>query len=215
MHAYPGPAYGKQQDPNMIEMNDVVVQHLNLIGMDGNDKTITNVFCFEAFADKTSSIIYNDLTGSFLFVLLDRRVCFFVLYHYKSNCILATPISGMNDKKIFDAYTKYSKELTSKGFKPKLNVMDNQATKHIKQCLSKNKCKLQLIKPHSHRVNTAEQTIQTFKDEFIAPITTINVNFPLQLWDKLTPQVQTCLNLMAAFTYQPFQIDVRNAIRIV
>ena len=74
--------------------------------------------------------------------------------------------------------------------------MDNQATKHIKQFLSENDCKLQLVEPHNHRVNTAERAIQTFKDVFIAPLATTNVNFPLQLWDKLTPQVQTCLNLM-------------------
>ena len=74
--------------------------------------------------------------------------------------------------------------------------MDNQATKHIKQYLSENKCKLQLVEPHNHRVNAAERAIQTFKDVFIAALATTDVDFPLQLWDKLTPQVQTCLNLI-------------------
>ncbi len=89
-----------------------------------------------------------------------------------------------------------NEELTSKGFKPKLNIMDNQATKHIKQFLTENDCKLQLVEPHNHRVNAAERAIQTFKDAFIAALATMDVNFPLQLWDKLTPQVQTYLNLM-------------------
>ena len=102
----------------------------------------------------------------------------------------------MDDKTIFEAHKKYFKELTTKGFKPKLNVMDNQATKHIKQYLSENKCKLQLVEPHNHRVNAAERAIQTFKDVFIAALATTDVDFPLQLWDKLTPQVQTCLNLI-------------------
>ena len=83
-------------------------------------------------------------------------MCFFILYHYESNCILATPIKEMDDKTIFEAYKKYFEELTSKGFKLKLNVMDNQAIKHIKQYLSENECKLQLIEPHNHRVNTEE-----------------------------------------------------------
>ena len=106
MRAYPGPAYGKRQDPNMIEGNNGAQEHPNLIGMADDDKTIANVFCFGAFADKTSGIIYNDLTGSFPFVSLDGSMCFFILYHYESNCILATPISGIDDKTIFEAYKK-------------------------------------------------------------------------------------------------------------
>ena len=98
--------------------------------MDDDDATIANVFCFDTFADKTSSIVYNDLTGSFPFVLLEGSVCFFVLYHYKSSCILTTQIKEMDNKTIFEAYKQYFEELTSKGFKPKLNIMDNQATKH-------------------------------------------------------------------------------------
>ena len=90
MHAYPGPAYGRQQDPRTT----------NLTGMDNEDATIANVFCFGAFADKTSGIIYNDLTGSFPFVLLEGSICFFVLFHYKPNCILATPIKGMGEDNI-------------------------------------------------------------------------------------------------------------------
>jgi hypothetical protein len=55
-------------------------------------------------------------------------------------------------------------------------------------------CKLQLDELHNHLVNATEQAIQTFKDAFIATLATTDVNFPLQLWDKLTPQVQNCLN---------------------
>jgi hypothetical protein len=72
--------------------------------------------------------------------------------------------------------------------------MDNQATKYIKQFLDKNECKLQLVEPHNHRVNAAERAIQMFKDAFIAALTMTNSNFPIQLWDWLTPQVQNTLN---------------------
>jgi hypothetical protein len=90
---------------------------------------------------------------------LDGSVCFFVLYHYKSNSILAKPIKGLDKKKIFAAYKKFHLLLTTKGFLVKLNVMDNQATKCIKQFLTKNECKLQLVEPHNHRVNVAERAI--------------------------------------------------------
>jgi hypothetical protein len=62
---------------------------------------------------------------------------------------------------------------------------------------------LQLVEPHNHRVNAAEQAIQTFKDAFIAALAMTDTDFPLQLWDKLAPQVQDMLNLMHASRTDP------------
>jgi hypothetical protein len=45
--------------------------------------------------------------------------------------------------------------LVSKEFKPKLNIMDNQATKYIKSILTKNDSKLQLVELHNHCINVA------------------------------------------------------------
>ncbi len=36
----------------------------NLIGDEEDDASIANVFCFGAFADKQSGVMYNDLTGT-------------------------------------------------------------------------------------------------------------------------------------------------------
>ncbi len=93
--------------------------------------------------------------------------------------------------------------LVSKGFKPRLNIMDNQVTKHIKTFLTKNDCKLQLVEPHNHRINAAEHAIQTFKDAFIAALATTDSNFPLQLWDRIMLQNQDTLNLMQASRINP------------
>jgi hypothetical protein len=87
---------------------------------------------------------------------------------------------------------------TKRGFKVKLNVMDKQATKYIKQFLVKKECKLQLIDPHNHQINVAKRTIQTFKDVFIPALATTNSKFSLQMWDWLTPQVMNTLNMMRA-----------------
>ncbi len=81
--------------------------------------------------------------------------------------------------------------------------MDNQATKHIKQFLTEEECKLQLVEPHNHRVNAAKHVIQTFKDAFIAAQARTNHRFPLQLWDKLTPQVINTLNMLRASWINP------------
>ena len=83
------------------------------------------------------------------------------MYHYEFNAIFAIPIAGLDKVTIFEAYKKKFDELTAKGLKVKLNIMDNQATKHIKKFLTKEQCKLQLVEPHNHRMNAAEQAIQT------------------------------------------------------
>jgi hypothetical protein len=90
-----------------------------------DDPSIANVFCFGAFSDKISGVVYNDRTGEFPFMPLDGNVCFFVMYHYKTNAILATPIPGLNSGSILKAYKKNFEYLEDEGCKPKLNVMDN------------------------------------------------------------------------------------------
>jgi hypothetical protein len=188
--AHPFPTNREQPGPKVIT--------------DNGNKSIANIFYFGAFADKNTSIIYHDLTGSFPFMSFDGMVCFFVLYHYESNAILSTPIAGLDDVTIFTAYKKNFKELTAKGFKPKLNIMDNQATKHIKNFLTENDCKLQVVEPHNHRVNAAELAIQTFKAAFIATLATTDSNFPLQLWDQLTTlQVKDTLNMLQGSHIDP------------
>ncbi len=159
------------------------IPHPNVILDDKLGPSVANIFAFGAFIDKNSGIVYHDLTGSSPFISLDGSVCFFVLYHYELNCILADPITALDDKTIFEAYRTQFDDLTKKGFKPKLNVMDNQATKYIKQFPDRNKCKLQLVEPHNHRVNAAEQAIQTFKDAFIATLASTDADFPIQLGD--------------------------------
>jgi hypothetical protein len=109
------------------------------------------------------------------------------MYHYNINAILMKAIKNLDDHGIYEAYKEVFKMLEAKGNKPKMNVMDNQATKYIKQFLTKIGCNLQVVKLHNHRVNAAEQAIQTFQDAFIAALATTDSDFPLQLWDKLAP----------------------------
>ncbi len=174
----------------------------NLIN-DIDDHSIANVFCFGAFANKVTGVVYNDCTGDFPYRSLDGNVCFFVMYHYETNAILASPIPGLDSATILTAYTKNFENLVSKGFTPKLNVMDNQAMKVIKAYLTTQQVSLQLVEPHNHRVNAAEHAIQTFKNRFIGALGTTDADFPIQLWDKLTSQVQDSINLLRRSRINP------------
>jgi hypothetical protein len=103
------------------------------------------VFCFAAFTDKRTGILYNDLTGPFPFMSLEGNKCFLIVYHYKTNAIFALLIKGFCDAIIFEANKQQFKMLESKGYKIKLNVMDNQATQIIKKNLTAQECDLLLF----------------------------------------------------------------------
>ncbi len=79
-------------------------------------------------------------------------------------------------------------------------------TNHIKKFLTSEEWKLQLVEPHNHCVNAADQAIQTFKDAFISAFATTDCDFPLKLWDRLTPQVINTLNMLRALRIDPTKL---------
>jgi hypothetical protein len=131
---------------------------------------------------------------------LEGNICFLIVYHCKTNAIFALPIAGFSDNIIFASYQQQYNLLTLKGYKICLNAIDNQATKVIQKFLDEQQCHLLLVKPHIephyHHVNAAERAIQTFKAHFVSALATTNSKSPLQLWDQLTPQVNSTLNMM-------------------
>jgi hypothetical protein len=127
------------------------------------------------------------------------------MYHYEANVILATLIPGLNSASILEAYKQNFEYLAGKGYKPMVYVMDNQATKVIKVYLTPQQVSLQLVKPHNHCINATEQAIQRFKNRFIGMLGTTDANFPVQLWDKLTPQAQDSINLLHCSQIHPDQ----------
>jgi hypothetical protein len=81
--------------------------------------------------------------------------------------------------------------------------MDNQESQVIKEYLTLQHCNNLLIKPINHRVNAAKRAIQTFKAHFISALATTDSKFPLQLWDRLTPQVKNTLNMLCPSHLDP------------
>ena len=89
----------------------------------------------------------------------------------------------MDDVSIFNAYKTNFDMLEAKGFKIKLNVMDNQAMKYIIKYLNEKDSEAQLVEPGNKRLNAAERAIQTWKNALIAALATTDRDFPIQLWD--------------------------------
>jgi hypothetical protein len=61
----------------------------------------------------------------------------------------------------------------------------------------------QLVPPHCHRHNAAECAIQTFKEHFVAGLSSVDPTFPLHLWDRLLPQEEIAINILRTSRLHP------------
>jgi hypothetical protein len=119
-----------------------------------------------------------------------------ILYDYDCNAILAEPMKNRSNSEMIRAYTYLEEFLTECGLKPKLILLDNEASKALRDKMTKAGIRLQLAPPHIHRRNAAERAIQTFKNHFIAGLCSTDKDFPMHLWCRLLPQASITLNLL-------------------
>ncbi len=119
-----------------------------------------------------------------------------IYYDVDANYIDAEPLRNHVDNQIISAYRNL-RERTNRGgvTKPKLHILDNEASKAFKSAIKEN-CALQLLPPDTHRRNVAERAIQTFKSHFISILAGVDPSFPTKLWDRLILQAVMTLNLL-------------------
>ena len=101
------------------------------------------------------------------------------------------------------SYQDIYEYLTAKGFKPQLNVTDNEFSKVVQNYIYSQIFDWQLVEPDNHRVNAAKRAIQTFKNHFISGLATVNVMFTLQLWCYLISQAKLILNIIRTSYHDP------------
>ena len=156
----------------------------------------TDLFCYAALADSKEGVIYTDLPGPFPVVSHRQMKYVFVCYAYQPNAILVRPMKSRSAACMVEAYKSIYDYLSARGFKPKLNIMDNECSRAVKNYILSQNVALQLAEPDNHRANAAERAIQTFKNHFIAGLCTVDPTFPLQLWCYLLEQAEITLNLL-------------------
>jgi hypothetical protein len=86
---------------------------------------------------------------------------------------------------------------------PKTHILDNECSAELKKAFKKHNVNFQLVPPHTHRANTAERAIQTWKNHFCSSLATCDPKFPLTKWDLLMPQADITLNLLCSSWRQP------------
>ncbi len=155
-----------------------------------------DVFCFAALADANTGTMYMDLTGSFPVRLFKNMHYIFVAYVYDHNVIIVHTMPTRTNTAMIIAFKEVIEVLRTCGYHPALNVMDNKCSTAVERYVRLEKINIQLVPPHNHRANAAEQAIATFKEHFIAALATVNKLCPLQLWDEFLPKVELTLNVL-------------------
>ncbi len=126
-----------------------------------------------------------------------------ILYDYDSNYIHVEPMKSKTGPAILAAYKKAHVLLSSRGLRPQLQKLDNEASQALKEYMTDQDVDFQLAPPYLHRRNAAERAIRTFKNHFIAGLCSTDKDFPLHLWDKLLPQALLTLNLLRGSRINP------------
>jgi hypothetical protein len=126
-----------------------------------------------------------------------------VLYDYDSNAILEKPIKDRTAPALLKAFQFMEQELVNRGLKPKLMKLDNEASKLLKDYLYHQDITFQLVPPYSHRRNSAERAIRSFKDHLIAGLCSTDKSFPMHLWDRILPQTVITLNILRTSRINP------------
>jgi hypothetical protein len=130
------------------------------------DHGIKTQFVYAATVD--AGQIYTDQTGKFPVVSSKGNKYTMILYDYDSNAILAQPIKDRTAPELLKAFQVMEQELVARGLEPKLMKLDNEASKLLKTYLHHQNITFQLVPPYSHRRNSAEREIRSFKDHLIA-----------------------------------------------
>jgi hypothetical protein len=147
--------------------------------------------------------LYTDLTGKFPVRSSKGNSYVMVCYVYDCNYVKVIPMKFRSASEWVKAYDTIHQELTVKGFKPKLQTLDNEASAALKHFFTANDVDYQLVPPHCHRCNAAERAIQTFKEHFVTGLSSVDPTFPLHLWDRLLPQAEITLNLLQTSRLHP------------
>jgi hypothetical protein len=163
----------------------------------------------------TTSMVYTDPTEKFLVPNVSGNQYILIVYEYDSNYIHAEPMIDRTGPSINAAYQRSIAFLQSRGLKPLLQRLDNEATSALQDFLVASDIDFQLAPPHVHRRKAAERAIRTFKNHFIAGLCSTNLAFPLSLWDKLLPQCLVTLNLLRRSHINPSIIRSSSHQRLV
>lgn len=122
-----------------------------------NNKSKTNmIFVKTVLVNNPTDTVYTNLCGRFPHRSLSGNNYIFVAYNYDSNSIIANAMKNRSDGEMLWVYNETYEEMTAKGLQPRFHILDNEASTKLKQAITANNLKYQLVPPGNHRVNNAD-----------------------------------------------------------
>jgi hypothetical protein len=94
--------------------------------------------------------LYTDLTGRFPVRSSKGNWYVMICYSFDCNYVKAVPMKSRSVSEWLKAYGGIHQELTSRGFKPKLQTLDKEASSALKSFFTENDVEYQLVPPHCH-----------------------------------------------------------------
>jgi hypothetical protein len=106
--------------------------------------------------------IYTDLTGNFPARSSKGNNVLMVCYSYDANYIRPITMKSKSGAEWVRTFGTVFNEMISKGFKQKLQTMDNEASVALKNYFTEKEISYQLVTPNCHRANAAERAVVNF-----------------------------------------------------
>ena len=139
--------------------------------------------------------VHSDQTGKFPVRSRKGNNYMMIMCQVDSDAALVEPMKNRSAKEMIRAYLALIERLRRAGFAPKKHILDNECSEELKEVI-RERCKLQLVPPGSHRANLAEVTIKAWKQHFVSILAGTAPDFPRSFWDELVPQASLTLNLL-------------------
>lgn len=145
--------------------------------------------------------VSSDMTGRF--PISSDTGSQYVLISEMDGYIHAEPMASRTHTDYVRAFKRIVAFFSALGRHPFFQRLDNETSAAVETYLRSENISLQYCPPGQHRANTAERSIQTFKAHAIATFANTPPDFPIQLWDRLLPQIELCLNHLHPYKLNP------------
>jgi hypothetical protein len=200
-HKFKNPGELHRTASDATRLNTKPDEFQRILQDNSQHKISTNMIYVKAI--EATGQIYTNQTGRFPTTSSRGNKYVMILYNYDSNAILAKPLKSKSEGEMIRAYTKLHEYLSNRGPKLRLQKLDNECPAGLKRFMTQNEVDFQLVPPHIHRRNSAKCAISSWKDHFIAGLSSTDKQFPMHLWCRLIPQCTLTLNLLRQSRINP------------
>jgi hypothetical protein len=118
-----------------------------------------------------------------------------LLYSEATNYIHVELLKDRKAASYTAAYVQATEFFTSHYIPIKFVRLDNESSSTLLSLFKSLKIHAEVAPPHNHRTLHAERHIRTWKNHFIATLSTCDPTFPLAAWEFLIPQAECTMQV--------------------